>query len=131
MDHLGFVDVTLASLGTALGVAVAVLGAIAFLLSQWRTSSAKAADTALKNWREMAESEQAKNVELKRRNEEMEAELRECAGLRDDFAKHVVRAAAREKKYQESINDLQRAMGKEQTDWDDPTQHVTQNPDRR
>jgi hypothetical protein len=131
MNRIAFVDVSVTSIGTALGILAALIGAGAWLLSQWRTGSAKAGQTAVANWKEMALSEEALRKRLEVEKAAMEAELQECTEFRDEFALHVVRAAAREKKYQECINELQEAMGKPKTKWDDPTSHVTQSPSSR
>ena len=129
--NLGFVDVSLAGIGTALLTVAALLGAAAWLLSQWRTGSAKAGQSAVANWKEMALSEEARRKRLEVEIAKMELDLEECAKYRDEFATHVVRAVAREKQYRECIDGLEAALGRDKTEWEPlPDVRPTPHPNR-
>jgi cell division protein FtsB len=131
MNHVLGVDITLSNLLTGLAVVAIVALVIAYFVYNFRNSGSQARDKALKNWKDLAESEQAKNAQLVKENERLSAEVRDCAQLRDDFAQHVLRSTAREINYQRCINRLEVMLKLEPTNFDDLTQHHTsQTPDR-
>lgn len=128
---LAFVDVTFSNLVPGLAVVAILALIVAYFWVTFRRNSDDAKDKALKDWKDLAEARLAKNKDLEAENKTLKEELKDCAQLRDDFAQHVLRANARELLYQRCINNLEIRLKMEPTNFDDPTQHITQNPDRR
>lgn len=130
MGYVLGVEVTLSSLITALALIAIAATVAGYFIYTYRQSGSQARDRALQNWKELAESEQAKNIILKAENTQLKSEVQDYEQLRNDFAKFVLRTNAREEHYQRCINRLELKLGMEPTDFNDPTHHITESPGR-
>jgi hypothetical protein len=125
------IEITWSSLGTALGLIGLICVFIGYAISQYRKGSDEATGRALNNWKDLAGSETARRMALEgeklswiEREKHLTMDLEECAEFRDQFAQHLVRSAAREGKYQECINNLERAANVPITRFDDPREVI-------
>ncbi|HMF56736.1 MAG TPA: hypothetical protein VK619_10370 [Pyrinomonadaceae bacterium] len=135
MNYEPLVEITPGSLVAGLAAVALLALVVAYFWVQFKKGVDDAEKTALNNWKELAASEQAKyaalvaeKAGLQKRYEQLMVANEECEKLRDDFAKHVLRARSREEKYQRCINRLEFELKIEPTDFDDPTMHITSSP---
>lgn len=122
-------DLTI-SLGAVVAV-FAVIGGVTAALFYFRfyreSGAQKANETAVKNWRELAESRKAKLDALEEELAEVRLELKSTERERDDAvesrnecAQENLRLQARQRRLERVVNDLQRKCGIPETDFDDP-----------
>jgi uncharacterized protein (UPF0335 family) len=129
------VEITFSSVMLALGGVVILAVIVAYFWVSVRSNVAKNWEGEAKAWQAKAERIEGEKAELQKEKEGllkkmegMQLELQECAQLRKDFTQHVLRTEAREERFHTCINRLERRLGIEETDFEDPTKHITQNP---
>lgn len=111
-----------------LGVLAVIAIAAGVVWYQFRKGGTEAADKAIANWKSLYESEEEKNTKLTKQVEEYKQAHDECEKLRNEFAQHNLRLQARCANYERCINRLELRLDLEPTNFDDPTQHNTENP---
>jgi chromosome segregation ATPase len=126
--------VSLSALAMLLGAAGFLALAAAFIWYYRQTGGQKALETALANYKSLAESRKAKMDESESEIAELKAELKERTAERDEAvddrnkcAQENLRLLARQRRLERVVNELQRRCGMEVTDFEDPTGiHLTE-----
>ena len=113
-----------------------IVGGIVFIWMFRKQGGLQAITTSNANWRQLAESETAKNSRLESENGKLretitlvQEDLKECEKLRNEIGRHNLRLEAREEKYQACINRLEKLNGLPLTVFDDPTFYTSQSMD--
>jgi Flp pilus assembly protein TadB len=121
-------QISLATLSLIIGAVGVIALAVAFLYYYSRTGGQKAQAQALEDYKALAESRKAKNEELESEKADLAARLKDSEHERakaikasNDCAQETLRLLARIRRMETAVNDMQRALGRPLTNFDEPS----------
>lgn len=118
---LGFIELTLANIGVAIGVVIAVATLAGVAYYTFRSQKPKVRADAIKEFSEAFDGLEKKYELLEAKLKDVESEHQRCERRINRISAFNLRLQAREVKYQRTINWMERRMGQEVTDFSDIT----------